>query len=277
MYLTRFPINTARPETRRLLGSPHRLHGAVNMAFPEPPARDGTGPRVLWRLDQAPADRVDLLISSPERPDLTHLVEQAGWPSLEQKGWTTFAYGEFLEALGQGDVWAFRLTANPVHHIRRGKDPVDAPTKRAAHVTVRHQVRWLLKQQERAGFSVLQKPAPPTTTPPLKVKGDGHASAPADDPTEGVKAPAVCEPPEEWSYQLLVHDRTPLRFSRPSEEQPKPKSGADVRFTQATYDGCLQITDLTAFRRMLVQGLGKAKAYGCGLMTLAPVGGASGS
>ncbi|MFC0601007.1 type I-E CRISPR-associated protein Cas6/Cse3/CasE [Streptomyces palmae] len=255
MYLTRFRFNTARSEARRLLGSPHRLHGAVNMAFPEPPARDGDGPRVLWRLDHTSAGRVDLFVSSPSRPDLTHLVEQAGWPSLGPEGWTTFAYAEFLDALRQGDTWAFRLTANPVHHIRRESDPPGAPTKRAAHVSTRHQIGWLLKHQERAGFAVVRRQAE-----------DG-----SDMPGE-----------EHEVYELIVHDRTPVRFGKPSGTGPaevrtggvrngRAPAAPDVRFTRATYDGRLRITDLTAFRHTLTHGLGKAKAYGCGLMTLAPV------
>ncbi|WP_030745206.1 type I-E CRISPR-associated protein Cas6/Cse3/CasE [Streptomyces sp. NRRL F-5135] len=251
MYLTRFRFNTARPEAQRLLGSPNRLHGAVNMAFPEPPARDGNGPRVLWRLDHAPAGRVDLFISSPSRPDLTHLTEQAGWPSLGAEGWATFAYGEFLEALRQGDVWAFRLTANPVHHIRKEPEPLGTPTKRAAHVSPRHQIGWLLKHQERAGFTVIKRPADDNT-------------ATADE-----------------SYEVTVHDRMPIRFGKSPNEGTKMRGGRtqdgrtpvarDVRFVRATFDGRLTITDLMAFRRTLTHGLGKAKAYGCGLMTLAPV------
>ena len=271
MYLTRFRINTARPEARRLLCSPHRLHGAVNMAFPEPPPRDGTGPRVLWRLDPAPADRIDLLISSPHRPDLTHLVEQAGWPALPQEGWTTFDYGEFLTALGQDDVWAFRLTANPVHHIRRAQDPVDAPTKRAAHVTVRHQIQWLLEHQERAGFAVVRRPDSPATAPAPTPAVESGPVPPRSTARENTQAAVAGGAPEEWAYELVVHDRAALRFGRPSSDGPKPKSGTDVRIAKATYDGCLRITDLAAFRRTLVQGLGKAKACGCGLMTLAPV------
>ncbi|MBH5337622.1 type I-E CRISPR-associated protein Cas6/Cse3/CasE [Streptomyces pactum] len=252
MYLTRFRFNTARPEARRLLGSPHRLHGAVNMAFPEPPPREGTGPRVLWRLDSAPANRVDLFISSPSPPDLTHLVEQAGWPSLGEQGWSTFAYGEFLDALRQGDIWAFRLTANPVHHIRRDVDAPGTPTRRTAHVTPRHQIGWLLKHQERAGFTVLERPA-----------GVESATAGTD-------------------YEVVVHDRTPVRFGKPTDAGTgasgtgqgrgrRAPDSPDVRFTRATFDGRLRITDLTVFRRTLTHGLGKAKAYGCGLMTLTPV------
>lgn len=149
---------------------------------------------MLWRLDHAPAGRVDLFISSPRRPDLTHLVEQAGWPSLDENGWSTFAYGEFLDALREGDVWAFRLTANPVHHIRRDVDAPGAPTKRAAHVTPRHQIGWLLKRQEHAGFAIVRRHAE-----------DGHAE---DDHA----APGT-------DHEVIVHDRTPMRFDKPLDTE----------------------------------------------------------
>jgi CRISPR system Cascade subunit CasE len=137
-----------------------------------------------------------------------------------------------------------------LHGPWRAHRPVRFP---AAHVTVRHQIQWLLKHQERAGFAVVRR------------------SSPAPEDTKAAVTGGV---PEEWAYELVVHDRAALRFGRPSGDGPKPASGADVRIAKATYDGCLRITDLAAFRRTLVQGLGKAKAYGCGLLTLAPARGA---
>lgn len=238
MYLTRFRINVARSGARRLLGSPHLMHGAVNMAFPDPPPRDGAEPRVLWRVDPAAAARADLFIVSPSRPDLTHLVEQAGWPGLEQPGWTTFAYSEFLDRLTPDSSWGFRLTANPVHHIRRPQDPKDTPTKRAAHVTPRHQIGWLLQRQERAGFEVLRAPAE------RRLTEHGH------------------------EHEVIVHTRLPRQFGK---RDSQAANRHQVRITQVTFDGRLRITDIDAFRRTLTHGLGKAKAYGCGLMTLAPV------
>ncbi|KAB8169842.1 type I-E CRISPR-associated protein Cas6/Cse3/CasE [Streptomyces sp. 3MP-14] len=237
MYLTRFRLNTGRPGARRLLASPHQMHGAVNMAFPDPQPRDGQGPRVLWRVDsEHPAD-TKLYIVSPERPDLTHLKEQAGWPTLEAPGWSTFLYGEFLNDLREGDIWGFRLTANPVHHIRRPEDSADIPTKRTAHRTARHQTGWLMKQRERAGFDIVRRPP--------ERRANEH-----DD-----------------GLELIVRDHQPLRFHRSDERQ----RGTEVRFTRVTFDGRLRITDLAKFRRTLTHGLGKAKAYGCGLITLAPV------
>lgn len=113
-----------------------------------------------------------LYIVSQERPDLTHLVEQAGWPSTA--AWQTYDYGAFLSGLRAGDTWAFRSTANPVHQIRR-KD--GEPTKRTAHVTPRHQMGWLLGRQETVGFRIL-------TTPPERRRlpqGDEYQLAVRDE------------------------------------------------------------------------------------------------
>ncbi|RBM06838.1 type I-E CRISPR-associated protein Cas6/Cse3/CasE [Streptomyces sp. PT12] len=234
MYLTRFRVNTRRRDARHLLASPHRLHGAVNAAFPTPPTADGAKPRVLWRLDRNPRDEILLFIVSPFRPDLTHLVDQAGWPAAtDAPGWQTYGYDDFLTALEPGTTWGFRLTANPVHSIRR-KD--GEPTKRTAHLTPRHQARWLLDRQDKHGFEILAKPEEQRLLP----EGDEH--------------------------QLIVRDHRPLQFTKPGQDR-RP----GVSITQVTYDGRLRITDPALLRRTLTNGLGKAKAYGCGLMTLAPV------
>lgn len=232
MYLTRFRVNTARREGRALLGSPHQMHAAVVMAFPELPARDGSGPRVLWRVDRNSLAETVLFVVSPSRPDLTNLVEQAGWPAAtDTPGWQTYDYGSFLDRLTAGSTWSFRLTANPVHVIRRTPDE---PTKRTAHLTARHQKAWLLDRQQSSGFTVVQK-----------------------DP-----AARLLEYGDE--LQLVVRDKRDLRFAKAAERRT-------VSLTSVTYDGRLTVTDPDALRRTLTQGLGKAKAYGCGLMTLAPV------
>lgn len=236
MYLTRFRVNTARSGARRLLSSPQRLHAAVMMSFAANPPRDQAGPRVLWRLDHTAKAEVLLYIVSPVRPDLTHFVEQAGWPTTPTAGWQTYDYTEFLAKLAEGDIWAFRLTANPVHSIRRH---AGEPTKRTAHVTARHQARWLLARQLKSGFSIVEKPAERRLLP----EGD--------------------------EYELLVHDQRGMQFRKQDEETGK---GNQVSLTRATYDGRLRVTDPDALRRTLTSGLGKAKAYGCGLMTLAPAG-----
>lgn len=228
MYLTQFRVNTARITARRLLSSPQVLHATVMTSFAEPPTPAGDGPRVLWRLDQTSRAETHLYIISPNKPDLTHMVEQAGWPATGG-GWKTYDYDPFLTRLRPGDQWAFRLTANPVHSIRRTDDE---PIKLTAHVGPHHQMSWLLNRQEPSGFKVLEKP------------------------------PELRRLPEGDEYQLIVHNRRQLAFR-------KRRQGKPVTLLSVTFDGRLEVTDADAFRRTLTRGLGRAKAYGCGLMTLA--------
>ncbi|MGW8375652.1 type I-E CRISPR-associated protein Cas6/Cse3/CasE [Streptomyces sp. ODS28] len=248
MYLTRFRVNIARTGARYLLSSPQRLHAAVLAGFPGLPADPAARPRILWRLDHSARTDVQLYVVSPDRPDLTHLVEQAGWPALagpDTPGWESRHYRPFLQRLAKGDRWAFRLTANPVHSIRRN---ASEPTKRTAHVSPRHQLGWLLKQQPRHGFELLPGVVPD-----------------AADPLE--------------RYATVVHSRRDLAFRKRSDDpapdtQPKRKGrGADpVSLVTVVFSGRLEITDPDALRTALTQGIGRGKAYGCGLLTLAPEG-----
>ncbi len=233
MHLTRFRINTARLGARSLLASPQRLHAAVMSSFAGALPSDANGSRVLWRLDRNARAEVLLYIVSEERPDLTHLVEQAGWPTTAS--WQMYDYGAFLGGLQAGSNWAFRLTANPVHHVRR-KD--GDPTKRTAHVTPRHQMGWLLARQEASGFRILE-------TPP-----DRRRLAQGDE------------------FQLTVRDERRHRFEKANPQSDRRTS---VPLVTVTFDGRLEVTDPVALARTLTSGIGKAKAYGCGLMTLAKV------
>lgn len=51
------------------------------------------------------------------------------------------------------------------------------------------------------------------------------------------------------------------------------RGNGQVTIARATYEGRLVIEDVDALRTALVTGIGRAKAYGCGLLTLAPVHG----
>ena len=44
-----------------------------------------------------------------------------------------------------------------------------------------------------------------------------------------------------------------------------------VTLATAQYDGILEVTDADAFRHVLGFGMGRARGFGCGLMTIAPV------
>jgi CRISPR system Cascade subunit CasE len=218
MYLSRFDVNTARRAARDLLASPHKLHGAVQAAFPPGQADAGEAGRVLWRLDTYP-HQVTLYLVSPHRPDLTHLVESVGWPATH--GWDTREYTPLLDRLRVGDRWAFRLTANPVRSARKNDTATD--TQRLGHTTVTQQTRWLLDRAERNGFTIT--------------------------PTAGGEPDVAIQGRRIWKF---------------------PRQNHTVTISTAVFEGQLQITDVDALRRSLTCGIGPAKGYGCGLLTLAP-------
>ena len=217
MYLTRFEINTARRGARELLSSAQKLHAAVLAGFPPSQREPEADGRVLWRIDQHQHSTA-LYIASPYRPDLTHLVESAGWPSTH--GWDTRSYLPLLDALTEGDQWHFRLTANPVHAVR--KSPDEKRGRRCGHVTGTQQTQWLLDRAERSGFTI--------------------SVGQHDEP------------------DVAVRDRRTERFSR---------KGRTVTLSTATFEGTLVVTDPKTLRHSLAHGIGPAKGFGCGLLTLA--------
>ncbi len=50
------------------------------------------------------------------------------------------------------------------------------------------------------------------------------------------------------------------------------KGNKRVRLSRVSYEGVLEITDLEKFRSALLQGIGREKAYGMGLLTIIPLG-----
>lgn len=224
MYLTRFQINAKRAGAYRLLGSPQGMHAAVLAGFADP--RPDDRGRVLWRVDQRQHQTL-LYLVSPAKPDLSHLVEQIGWPTTET--WQTRDYDELLARVQQGQRWGFRLTANPTRSIRpAGLESVRG--KVSAHVTVEQQTEWLLSKAEANGFVIPRSSNSAEWDPEQK--------------------------------EVAVSNRRTLKFKR---------QGSEVTIATATYDGVLEVVDKEAFLHSLTHGIGRAKGYGCGLLTIAPV------
>ncbi|MCZ4276505.1 type I-E CRISPR-associated protein Cas6/Cse3/CasE [Rhodococcoides yunnanense] len=221
MYLSKMSLNRRRRGAVKLLSSPQAMHAAVQSAFAPGSFAESDG-RALWRVDELGRDDIALYVVSPVEPDLSHVVEQAGWQTGEM--WKTVEYGGFLAGLQAGQRWGFRLRANPVHNVYK-TDKAWGDTKPVAHLTVKHQQTWLLDRAAKSGFSIPDGPQ--------------HEAA------------------------LQVIDRSTLKFN---------KGGHSVTIGTATFEGVLQVEDPVLLRSVLTNGLGRAKAYGCGLITLAPLG-----
>lgn len=208
MILTRMYLNPRRRGARKLIGSPQAMHAAVLSGFP-PGLNMG---RPLWRLDMDDPLRPTLYVLSENRPDVTHIEEQAGWPTQPTAQFAS--YDHLLDGLRAGDTWCFRLKANPTHRAQ-----IAGRSKIVAHVTVSQQKSWLQDREPSLGISL------------------------------GAESP---------TFDLI--DREVLRFRR---------DGKAVTLGTATFQGQLKVVDPETFRQALVSGIGRGKAYGCGLLTLA--------
>ena len=227
MFISRIPLNMARFEARQLIASPYKLHAAVESSFPPGSVRSDESGRILWRLDEARQDHsVWLYVVSPEQPDFTHIVEQAGWPLHAE--WETKDYTPLLEKIAKGQRWRFKLRANPVRMAREDKGRRQRSEgivgKIQGHVTVAQQTQWLLDRSQAHGFVVLRF--------------------------------------DEGAPNVVVSQRHKERFQR---------NGNTVSLTTAVFEGQLEVADADLFRVALCKGIGRAKGFGCGLMTIAPI------
>jgi CRISPR system Cascade subunit CasE len=211
------------------------MHAAVLSSFPQP---DEVRGRVLWRVDTNGSQDWLYVVSGPQ-PDFAHIVEQAGWPTT-QEGWTTRSYEPLLERLAEGQTWAFRLTANPVRTSRATKivDGLPRAQPDDAEVKPKRYAHVTVAQQIRWLAERCQRWG--FTIPEAEDTGDARGP-------EG---------------NIVVHSRRTDRFQR---------QGNTVTISKASFDGLLEVTNVDSLRKTLIDGAGPAKAYGCGLLTLAPV------
>lgn len=249
-YLSRIWLNPWRKKTRQFFRDPQMLHAAVLAGIPSQPVKE----RILWRLDNdprrvlaeaPPENRVDadgdpyriaLYVLSKTSPSWDHIVEQAGWPSSLSHDAQPIvrSYQPLLDRLSEGDRFAFRLTANPTMSRRTERDAGSKQATRGArvgHVTVHQQLDWLTSRSPRLGFTI---------------------------PGSSAALPGVDE-----VLDVRIVNRDVRRFS-------KGKGGQNrVTIATATFEGSLIVDDPTRLGEALVEGIGPAKAYGCGLLTLA--------
>lgn len=248
-YLSRIRINPLRAESRKLLANPRSLHGAVMGGIADRP----TDERVLWRLDSDNPRRPMLFVLTDSKPDWTHIIENAGWPDAEGEHAAVRDYTPLLAQIALGREFAFRLTANPVQNTSTPVKPSAIQAEKAergerrshriGHRTAAQQLGWFLGRTQRWGFQV---PQARTDIPALGLRERGEDGDPARE------------------VRITARDRRSFA---------KNGRGTPVVLHTATFEGRLQVTDPQLLTERLLNGIGPAKAYGCGLLTLAPLPG----
>ncbi len=243
MYLSQLVLEPGR-ETYRLLGDIHALHRLIMRGFPQGAngrAREEFG--VLFRIEPSgPGEPVRVLVQSRVRPD---------WPELE--GIAVLGpkpLDRLLGSVGPGSVYRFRLRANPTRRVHpkaaegkdeaRGRARAERPEsvgKRVAIYGDERRLAWLARQAAQHGFRLLE----------VEV-GDARL------PNAGV----------------FGRDRGEYWIG----ERRGAGSARRVVVESALFEGVLEVTDPERFRAALERGIGPAKAFGCGLLSIAPFRGA---
>lgn len=142
MFLSRIHLNTELRKTQLAFQSPNLFHGAVESSFVNKQERN------LWRIDKY-MNQYYLLLLSEEKPNLENIINQFGYNG---------EYGEIkeydglLNRLENGQIWRFRLVANPTCALKQE----GRKSKIVAHTSVGHQLEWLEKKAEKNGFIVRQ-------------------------------------------------------------------------------------------------------------------------
>lgn len=238
-YLSKIPINPLRRGGQRMLANPQVLHAAVLAGLPSEPGR------VLWREEvrsqpRGPA-QCDLLVLTPRRPDWSHIIESAGWDT-EEGAPLVRELQPLLDLVVSGRQFGFRVRANPVQALSTPANPTGS--QRAAMDDTRR----------RRGIRVAHRTA-------------GHQ---LDWFLTRTK-------PEDARWGFTVDTEPAPQVSIVAREHRAFVKGRDVRhrvtIDRATFEGRLTVVAPERLREVLVKGLGSAKAYGCGLLTLAPVSG----
>lgn len=244
-YLSRVWLNPLRRGAQRLLQSPQALHAAVLGGLSSQPVAE----RVLWRLELHQAHRAELLVLTQSMPSWEHLVEQAGWASTADQQAQVRPYDALLAQLRSGRSFAFRLRANPTVTTRQPEKPSAAQRDRlgtsgrsrgvrVAHRTADQQLRWIRDRASRWGFE-------------LPETADGY--------------PGAC---------VVARER--VVFTKSSAHRAGSSDSNRVVLQVATFEGQLRVIDPAAARQSLLEGVGTARAYGCGLITLAALAGPPG-
>ncbi len=242
VYLSQLTLDLHRRDVWRLLGDTYALHRRVLMALPEA-SEGGTG-RVLFRVDSGKGE-AKLLVQSMVAPEWSRLPSGFfSGPALGPKPWRLLrADGSPIFTTGQR--LRFRLRANPTYRCSRDGEGEDKRKKgqRYAHQTRAAQADWLARKGEQHGFSLFPVPSGTDWLDPFANETEETGGA------------------NETRYDVRIVSLERLRGD-------KPGAGGEIQHYGVDFDGILAVDDPALFAAAVAGGIGSAKGFGFGLLSL---------
>ncbi len=236
MYLSQLILNPRSREVRRDLANCQQLHRTLLSAFPQAEteaARQEFG--LLFRVEIHPRTGVaTVLAQSVRQPDWTNLPPEY---LNDEAACQSLADKYTADVLHAQRRLRFRLRANPTRKIETKSLP-DGTKRNGRRVELfraEDQIAWLQRKGQTTGFRVLDLQRNP------------------DVPNTRV-----------WNVRTNPENK--LTGWRKGSDKP-------MKFGSVLFEGELEITNAEQFRQALIDGIGTGKAYGFGLLSIAPVSG----
>lgn len=243
IYLTKMILNPRSKQVRVEVGNPQQLHKTISNGFPPienlPDAKhhERKTPRneynILHRLDiDRHRGKAFLLVQSQHEPDWNFLNGDYA-DEIETKN-----VGENYQAIKNGRRLMFRLQANPTKRIPNRDKIADERFKRNPDNPRTRKRVELRTEQEQTDWLVRQ--------------GESFGFQIADLKIE----PAV--------RNVMSAKEEKISFKKSGKKEP-------ITYGSVVFEGVLKVTDADKFREALVNGIGQGKAYGFGLLSVAPL------
>lgn len=194
--------------------------------------------QLLWRLFPDQTDREFLFRYELGRDGPCYYVLSRTEPGATPEGVRTICKA-FHPKLKAGDRLAYTLRANPTLMLKSGR-----PGQRGQRVDVLMHAKAQAKAEGESEIAQIQQ-----------TSAQNWLMNPKRQDRLGVAFLALPEVTEHQQHQVYK--------SRGNNHKP-------IRFTSVNYRGVLSVTDPARFLEALGQGIGRAKAMGCGLMMIRP-------
>lgn len=250
LFLSRLLLNPFSRQVMSEIVHPYEMHRTIMRAFPKIERSAACHPRkelgVLFRCEPV-TDKgaVILYVQSRVEPDWSFLEKLNGY-LCTQHGRQPVQYKDVMPAyrcIRNGQLLSFHLKANPTKRVARDGDPLKG--KRVDLLRESDQVDWLIR----------------------KGIGDGTETGGFEIPHELDNVNA-----EKGSPVKFIRIRNEGKISSRKRKDGNEAVAYDVTLLSVTYEGILRVTDKNRFIKSLIRGIGPGKAYGFGLLSVAPIG-----
>lgn len=232
MYLSRLILNPRSRAVRNDLSDCHSMHRTILSAFPQAQGGARAEFGILFRTDaDQRSGRITLLVQSQTEPD---------WSELNPKDYLLDDFVELDNPVVKRVDEKYGALGQGVHLRFRLRAN---PTRRVSQKCVGEESNGFGKRVEIHGEE--------QQLDWLRRKGEQHG------------------------FRLLTARVNPNVLNARANPEGKvigwrERSQPPMKFGSALFDGELEITDAEKFKQALAQGIGSGKAYGFGLLSIAP-------